>query len=359
MCLVPEPFEGFNALCSFPTGYADPVIVEQILDTGLNQLGDSEMVRLDDNSVMPLKGKDLFSAILNTEEQAESYLSSIEQMLQDCLQSDSGDLQVFVKGILLNATRAQRILLKKQATGSIGPPAERMQCPIKDDDTQADSSAQKNIVRRETVKPCNSDSSCASNVSKAEKANHSNEVKPGIFQEMLCSVSGVGNGVMPDSNCIDYGGSSDGADSPGQMALVVYDVGTENQHDATDESQPNTDETVLSEVVAEQLMDKLLVKPKKLAKQYKDSDSATSDITHIRKEKLRAYELQILFRMELIERDCGGPLEKEKTKILKEICRLLDDIQFDLGGGVFGNESLHDYSIRVIHNRYQLVWSVL
>lgn len=57
--------------------------------------------------------------------------------------------------------------------------------------------------------------------------------------------------------------------------------------------------------------------------------------------------------MELIERDCGGPLEKEKTKILKDICRLLDDIQLDLGGGVFGSESLHDYSFRVIHNRYK------
>ena len=57
-------------------------------------------------------------------------------------------------------------------------------------------------------------------------------------------------------------------------------------------------------------MDKLLVKLKRLAKQYKDSDSVALDIAHIRKEKLRAYELQILFRMELIERDCDGPLDQ-------------------------------------------------
>ncbi|KAG0566430.1 hypothetical protein KC19_7G063200 [Ceratodon purpureus] len=335
-------------------GSAEPVIGEQVLDPGLNQLGDSEMIRLEDLSVLPQKRRDIFSALLSTKEQAECYLSSMEQMLQDCLQGDSGDLQLFVKGILSNATRAQQILLKtKQAKGSICPPAESMQCPIMDDDTQADSSAQKSMKGRETVLPCNSDSSCASNVSKAQKADHSNEVKPGILQEMPCSVSGVGNGVMPDSNCIDYGGSSDGADSAGQMALVVSNIGTGNQHEATDESQPKSDESDLSEMVAELLMDKLLVKPKKLAKQYKDLDSASSDIVHIRKEKLRAYELQILFRMELIERDCGGPLEKEKIKILKEICRLLDDIQFDLGGGVFGNETLHDYSIRVIQNRYK------
>ena len=330
----------------------EPVIGEQTLGDGLNQLEASERVGLADSSVVPPRGKDPFPAILDTEEQAESYLSSIEQMLQDCLQSDAGDLQVFVKGVMSNATKAQRILLKKrQTTDLVRPLAENKQCPIKDDDSEVRGSAQKNIKRQETAKPCNSDSSCASSLSKAEKADHNDEVKVDIIQEVVCSISGVGNGGMPDSNCIDIGGSSGGGDSASQMALVVDGVGTGNQHEATDESQPNLDEFVLSEMVGEQLMDKLLVKPKKLAKQYKDSDSVALDIAHIRKEKLRAYELQILFRMELIERDCDGPLEKERTKILKEICRLLDDIQFELGGGVFGSESLHDYSIRVIHNR--------
>jgi hypothetical protein len=55
--------------------------------------------------------------------------------------------------------------------------------------------------------------------------------------------------------------------------------------------------------------------------------------------------------MELLGRDNCGPLEKQKTTLVKEICKLLDDILFLLGGGVFGGESLHDYSIRVIQNR--------
>lgn len=194
-------------------------------------------------------------------------VSSIEQMLQGCLQSDVGDLQVFVKGIMSNATRAQRILLKKkkQSIDLVHPLAENMQCPVKEDVTEVLRSAQKNIERQEAGKPCDSDSSCASNVSKAEKVDHNDEVKLGIIEEMLCSVFGVGNGAMPDSNCINYGRSSDGADSAGQ--LVVHGVGTGNQHKATDESQPNSDESDLSKKVAEELMDKLLVKSKKLAKQ--------------------------------------------------------------------------------------------
>lgn len=339
-------------MCPCGTGQSEPVIEERILDGGLDQVGASERIESTDHPVVPMRDKEFFSAVLDTEEQAESYLSSVEQMLQDCLQSDAGDLLVFVKGVMSNAARAQRILLKKkETTDLVHPLAENLQCAIKDDFIQVHRSAQKNTEGPETVKPCNSDSSCVRNVLKAEKADYN---KPGIVQETLCSVSGVGNGAIPDSNCIDYGGSSDGADSACQMALIVHCVGSRNQQEATveatDESQPNSNESILSEMVAEQLMDKLLVKPKKLAKQYKDRDSATSEIAHIRKEKLRAYELQILFRMELIERDCGGPIENEKTKILKEICRLLDDIQFDLGG-VFGSASLHDYSIRVIHNR--------
>ena len=205
---------------------------------------------------------------------------------------------------------------RRQTTDLVRPLAESKQCPIKDDDTEEHGSAQKNIERQETAKACKkTDSSCASSLSKAEKADHNNVVNIDIIQEVLCSVSGVGNSGMPDSNCIDYGGSSGGGDSASQMALVADGVGTGNQHEATDESKlPNLDEFVVSEM---QLMDKLLVKPKKLAKQYKDSDSVALDIADICKEKLRACELQILFRMELIERDCNGLLEKERTTILK------------------------------------------
>lgn len=301
-----------------------------MVEDGVSHLGSAERVGQADKSVLPLIGKGLCAAVLDTEEQAESYLSSIEQMLQDCLRSDAGDLQVFVKGIMSNATRAQRVLLKRKqrSLDLVCPCGENVQGPIKDDCMEVLSSVHKDIEGTETVKPCNSDSSCASNVSKAEKVDHKEELTLALKQEMLGSVSGVGNGVMPDSNSIEYGGASDGADSGGQA-----------------------NEAILSEMVAGQLMGQLLVKPKKLARQYSNCESAPSDLVHIRQEKLRAYELQILFRMELIERDCGGPLEKEKTKILKEICKLLDDIQFDLGGGVFGGESLLDYSIRVIHNR--------
>ena len=71
---------------------------------------------------------------------------------------------------------------------------------------------------------------------------------------MLCSVSGVEDGGMRNSNCMDYGGSSGGGDSASQMALVADGVGTGNQHEAMDESHPNSDEFVVSEMDGGQLM---------------------------------------------------------------------------------------------------------
>ena len=63
-----------------------------------------------------------------------------------------------------NATRGQRILLKKrQTTDLVCPLAENKQYPIKDDDTEVHGSAQKNIKRQESAKPWKrTASSCAS-----------------------------------------------------------------------------------------------------------------------------------------------------------------------------------------------------
>ena len=70
----------------------------------------------------------------------------------------------------------------------------------------------------------------------AEEVDRNDEVKVDIIQEVVCSVSGFRNGCMPNSNCIDYEGSSGGGDSVSRMALVADGVGTGNQHEATDES---------------------------------------------------------------------------------------------------------------------------
>lgn len=278
---------------------------------------------------MPLGSKSLFTAVLDTEEQAESYLLSIEHMLQDCLVSDAGDLQVFVKGIMSNASRAQRIsLTMNQTLGFARPSSKIIQSPVKDYSTQVPSSGQKSSEKMESAKSCNSDSSCASNISKPGKVHHTDEYTLASKQKTLGSISGVGDCVILNSNTVEHGGSSGSAASAGE-----------------------TNEAISTEMVARHLMDKFLLKPKKLARRYSNCESATSDIAHIRQEKLRAYELQILFRMEFIEHDRGGALENERSKLIEEICQLLDDIQFDLGGGIFGCESLHDYSIRVIYNR--------
>ena len=101
-------FEGFKALWCFRIGSVEPV-GEQTLRDGLNQLETSERGWLADSSVVPPRGKNPFPAILDTEEQADSYLSSIEKTSFELPRSDAGDLQVFVKGVMSNATRGQRI----------------------------------------------------------------------------------------------------------------------------------------------------------------------------------------------------------------------------------------------------------
>lgn len=334
------------------TGHAESDVGEKGVDGG------SSPVRSPKNELIPFKGRELFSSVLDTAEEADAYLSSIEQMLQDCLQSDSGDLLVFVKGIMSNGIKAQSILLyRNQSMGLVRPLSENIQ-QIKDEYMLVHGNGQGISKKTDILKPFNSVSSC--NLPRVEKAEHRSEINSSTMHDMLCSASGVMNCAMPVSNSVDFGGASDGADCTadskayvGKTGLALCVAGSRNYHEPPNESQIVLNLAPPCDTVANQLMDKLLLKPKKLARKFTDCDSSNANGAHIRKEKLRAYELQILFRMEMIERDWGRPSDKEKSRIVKEICRLLDDIQFDLGGGVFGGESLHDYSIRVMYNRYK------
>ncbi|KAK1284970.1 hypothetical protein QJS10_CPB20g02079 [Acorus calamus] len=109
--------------------------------------------------------------------------------------------------------------------------------------------------------------------------------------------------------------------------------------------------------VADELVGLLLTKPKDLVVKYKGSSPLlTSDpnpTIKTSRDKLREHELQILFRMEILKSRVGTNIEKDlKHKMVKEICSLLGNIEFNLQGGIFGGESLVDFAGRIIKKRY-------
>ncbi|OVA01891.1 hypothetical protein BVC80_9079g25 [Macleaya cordata] len=110
-------------------------------------------------------------------------------------------------------------------------------------------------------------------------------------------------------------------------------------------------------VVAE-LVKLLLREPKDLAAKYKACEpsalaSDSSSAVYTSEYKVREYELQILFRMEILQSRVGVSIEETaKQKMVKQICSLLDIIPCHLAGGFFGDVSLDAYVKKNIKNRY-------
>lgn len=64
------------------------------------------------------------------------------------------------------------------------------------------------------------------------------------------------------------------------------------------------------------------------------------------------HELQILLRMELLQSKIAASLEENaKPKMVKEICSLLQNIEFYLQGDFLNGESLLDFAGRTIKSR--------
>lgn len=110
--------------------------------------------------------------------------------------------------------------------------------------------------------------------------------------------------------------------------------------------------------VGGELLKILLQDPKEIAGKHKDSDlsskshdAKTSKMSSVK--KVRAYELQILFRMEILQSEIAvGIRESTKHKFVKQICSLLEFIQCNMEDGFFGDFNLNDYVGRVLGTRY-------
>lgn len=56
--------------------------------------------------------------------------------------------------------------------------------------------------------------------------------------------------------------------------------------------------------------------------------------------------------MEILALKIAGSIEEQtKNKLIKEIRKLLENIQFNLPGGIFDGENLNDFANRVIASR--------
>lgn len=68
------------------------------------------------------------------------------------------------------------------------------------------------------------------------------------------------------------------------------------------------------------------------------------------------YELQILFRMEILQSEVGNEVEDScKQKFVKQICLLLENIQCHMEVGFFGDWTLENYVTKIIKNRYKFI----
>ncbi|KAM0944464.1 putative treslin [Dioscorea sansibarensis] len=124
------------------------------------------------------------------------------------------------------------------------------------------------------------------------------------------------------------------------------------------ESVPVQPEDACDVKIAAEVSCLLLQKPKELLLKYKGCKPATTasdpkSAPNSTDEKIREHELQILLRMEILRSKIGEGIEDNlKQKMVRDICSLLQNIEFDLEKDLFHGESLVHFAGRTIKSRY-------
>ncbi|CAH9070604.1 unnamed protein product [Cuscuta epithymum] len=104
-----------------------------------------------------------------------------------------------------------------------------------------------------------------------------------------------------------------------------------------------------------ELMELLLKKPKDMTPklEFDNPTSEASDFNSTSKIIVREYELQVFLRMELLRSDVSENIKGSvKQKLVKQVCSLLEIIQYLVEGGIHGHVRLYDYVERTIRARY-------
>ncbi|CAA0812964.1 Unknown protein [Striga hermonthica] len=95
------------------------------------------------------------------------------------------------------------------------------------------------------------------------------------------------------------------------------------------------------------LVKQLLKSPKEMKDIHQDLKSCSTETI------IRIYELQIFLRIEILRSEGVAIFrESRKKKLMKQICYILEIIQYLIAGGVHGHVSLYDYVERTIRARY-------
>ncbi|XP_050386677.1 uncharacterized protein LOC126802997 [Argentina anserina] len=140
----------------------------------------------------------------------------------------------------------------------------------------------------------------------------------------------------------------------------VYFLNQKPSTTAPSENQTPEKSDILDDLVTAGLLKALVRDPKDMAARHKiyessfqasgpGSEGITSEI------KVREYELQILFRMEILQSEVGSTIkDSAKQKFVKHICTLLESIcdWCHLEGGFFGDWTLENYAGKIIKSRY-------
>ncbi|KAH7682396.1 Treslin protein [Dioscorea alata] len=149
------------------------------------------------------------------------------------------------------------------------------------------------------------------------------------------------------------------------ICLCIQAVSKKFAINTEGESVPVQPEDASDVKIAAEVSCLLLQKPKELLLKYKgckpastasDPKSAPSST----EEKIREHELQILLRMEILRSKVGEGIEDNlKQKMVKDICSLLQNIEFDLEKDLFHGESLVHFAGRTIKSRWSSSRSVM
>ncbi|MQL75150.1 hypothetical protein Taro_007521, partial [Colocasia esculenta] len=138
------------------------------------------------------------------------------------------------------------------------------------------------------------------------------------------------------------------------LAIYYFSAkyGVNRREDTVSEEGASCDVMVASEIAK-----LLLKKPKDVAAKYKSSNGPSlpsNSAIHNEVNKVREHELQMLFRLEILQsKVCSSIEENLRLKMVKDICLLLENIEFDLQGGMFAGESLIEFAGRTIKARYE------
>ncbi|XP_076895112.1 uncharacterized protein LOC143547612 [Bidens hawaiensis] len=108
-----------------------------------------------------------------------------------------------------------------------------------------------------------------------------------------------------------------------------------------------------------EIMKLLLREPKDLTEHKDDNPDSTSKYlfifvcSNLFLNNIMRYELQILLRLEILQSEYAGSIKGSlKMKLVKQICFLLEIIQYLVEGGLHGDVSLYDYVEGTIKARY-------